>query len=45
MAAPIVKEDNTSSQHRTSDAKIKVVSSSSFQVPNIFDLFSGLLSF
>ena len=44
MAAPAVKENNTSS-HRTSDAKIKVVSSSSFQVPNIFDLFSSLLSF
>ncbi|MFT6921460.1 MAG: hypothetical protein ACJA1C_000454 [Crocinitomicaceae bacterium] len=44
IAAPTVKEDNTSSR-RTSDAKIKVVSSTSFRMPNIFDLFSGLLSF
>lgn len=44
VTAPTVKEEITSS-HSTSDAKIKVVSSSSFRVPNIFDLFSGLLSF
>jgi|TARA_B110000879_G_scaffold44624_1_gene63091 hypothetical protein len=44
IAPPIVKENNTSSR-RTSDAKIKVVSSTSFRMPNIFDLFSGLLSF
>ena len=44
IAAPTVKEVKTSSR-KTSDAKIRVVSSSSFQVPNIFDLFSGLLSF
>ena len=44
IAAPTVKEDNTSSR-RASDAKIKVVSSTSFRMPNIFDLFSGLLSF
>lgn len=44
IAPPKVKEDNTSSS-RTSDAKIKVVANTSFRMPNIFDLFAGLLSF
>lgn len=44
VTASRVKEKITSS-HSPSDAKIKVVSGASFRVPNIFDLFSGLLSF
>ncbi|NRA13135.1 MAG: heavy-metal-associated domain-containing protein [Crocinitomicaceae bacterium] len=39
-----VNEVGTSSS-RPSHAKIKVLSNTSFRVPNIFDLFSGLLSF
>ena len=42
---PVKVKDNNTSSSRTSDAKIKVVSKTSFRIPNIFDLFSGLLSF
>lgn len=40
-----VNETSTKSSSRASEAKIKVLTQPSFRMPNIFDLFSGLLSF